>query len=357
MHGQVAGRQPAVRCLPRRVARSRQGDLQHGAVGGVEHGGVVGTACGEGCCVDDDGRTPSGDQCVDHLRCRGILQAGEGNGGGIQSLRSKPKHECAHRGEVVGEQAGSIEDHQCGAERALRRRGPLRNIDHAPVGGHEDRRPERHRCRRLEGLATHERRGQPERIADVAGAALAKVCVEKRSLLRRHGGQCAQARVGPIIAGQCDELGTGAAACLRHLLKAVAPIVEPAEAADDDEAAFRYNIVDVEIDGHRVTQPLGGLLAAVLPHLPDRRQAAGRPTDVEAAQMTLPSLPSPSAASPTRCPTGCTCSTCARTSSGEHGHIDGALHIPLRDLPGRVSTCPRARRSWCARSAAGRRRR
>ena len=179
-------------CMARSLGARPRSDASHaallvparatcstGTVGGIEHGRVVRAPRREGRRVDDDRRTPRGDQRVDHLRRRGILEAGERDGGRVETFRRQLPHQRAHRGDVVGEQAGAIEDDEC-----RRRARPCADAAHC---GHRSRfrrrtsgsPAQRYRCRRLERLSAHERRRQPQRVADVAGAALAEVCVEQ----------------------------------------------------------------------------------------------------------------------------------------------------------------------------------
>ena len=80
--------------------------------------------------------------------------------------------------------------------------------------------------------------------------------------------------------------------------------------------------------------------------LPDRRQAAGRPPDVQAAEVgvarvnygpiptvTVADLPDP-------LPDGLVVLDVREEVEWRHGHIEGATHIPLRELPDRLAEVP-----------------
>ena len=99
---------------------------------------------------------------------------------------------------------------------------------------------------------------------------------------------------------------------------------------------------------HRARGVLRRLVAAVLPHLPDRRQAAGRPADCPSCSSSARtghdygrSPPSPSTGVPDPLPEGLHVLDVREDVEWQHGHIDGAMHIPLRELPARLARDPR----------------
>ena len=63
-------------------------------------------------------------------------------------------------------------------------------------------------------------------------------------------------RIGAVVARQGREQHAALARDVGDALQAVAPVVEPAQAAHDDERALRDHALDIEVDRHRMAQPL-----------------------------------------------------------------------------------------------------
>ncbi len=105
-------------------------------------------------------------------------------------------------------------------------------------------------------LAPDQRRRERQRIADVVRPAMTEIMVELRHRLRRHRRKRRQPRIGPVVARQRDEHDALRARHVGDALEPVAPVVEPAERAHDDGARLPDHAVNVEIDRHRMPQPL-----------------------------------------------------------------------------------------------------
>ena len=93
-----------------------------------------------------------------------------------------------------------------------------------------------------------------EQSAQILAAALAKECQQGLQLIGWKGRGRVESRVVAILPRQNGE---GDALLARHLSEcfdAVAPPIEPAEQPDHDDPGVLPDLVDPEVDGHRVTQ-------------------------------------------------------------------------------------------------------
>ncbi|PZN93506.1 MAG: hypothetical protein DCF30_21565 [Hyphomicrobiales bacterium] len=86
-------------------------------------------------------------------------------------------------------------------------------------------------------------------------ASCMEICQDRPRTGRRHGPVIRKPRIVAVVTRQhcqCDAL---APAGLAQLLDAVAPVLQPAEAAHQHETALRHRLLDQEIDRKRVPQP------------------------------------------------------------------------------------------------------
>jgi hypothetical protein len=114
----------------------------------------------------------------------------------------------------------------------------------------------RHRLGRqsLVGAKTGQMRGKVERAAHIGGATGGEKIVEAGKRVFVDGRQFGEARVLAPVARQERERDGGGAGGLRHLLGAVAPIIESAEKPHHHAAGARDHLLDIKIDRHRVAE-------------------------------------------------------------------------------------------------------
>jgi hypothetical protein len=94
-----------------------------------------------------------------------------------------------------------------------------------------------------------------QRLAHVVGAAGLKEAVQQSQRVAGHGRGALEARIGPAVAGQRREQDAVVACRVGQPLDAVSPVVEPAQATQEDDAGPRGHVVDVEVDRQWVAQP------------------------------------------------------------------------------------------------------
>ena len=254
VHGEIGRRQPARRCGPGLLRTARQHDLKHRHVGTIEHCRVVGAHRRESRGVEDDRRLARCDQPRESGLDGGILEAADRYSDGGEALGVERFHQSGDRRDVGRHQVGAIEDDECGRPCILRR------------AQHRDR-PHRYR-RRPDGVALQQAAGKAQRLAQVLGAALAEELVEPGQRLSGQGRDRGKPRIGAVVARQGGEEQPLVARHVADALEAVAPIVEPAQAAHDHQLGAGHDAVDIEVDRHRMLE----LLQA---GEPQRRQRLG----------------------------------------------------------------------------------
>ena len=171
-----------------------------------------------------------------------ILEAAHGDGQRRQAFAIERRHQRRHRLVVGRHEIGAIEDDQRG--RALV----------VGIAQHRDRADRDRRPPRL--VASQQGSREAQRLAEILGPALAEEAFEQRQRARRHGRHRGEPRIGAVVAGQGREQDAVLARGIGDPLEPVAPVIEAAEAAHDHDLGARHHAVDIEIDRHRMAQPL-----------------------------------------------------------------------------------------------------
>ena len=188
-----------------------------------------------------------------------ILQAADIERADIEALRVERARQSLDRREIGGEQIGAIE-HDDG-ERASRhvRHAEFMNAMHGDrLGG-----------RPWSGASPARCGHEIERAARIFRTAFGEIAIEPGEHRVPHGGKLREPRILAAIARQKRERHAGGAGGVGQLLGAVAPIIEPAEQADDHAAGAGDHLLDIEVDRHRVAEPgeigeaQGGQLASL----------------------------------------------------------------------------------------------
>ena len=179
VHGEVGGREAALRVFPGRARAARQHDLQHRHIGVVEHRRVVLGHGRERRGVEDDRGLVRRDQRLQLGLGQRVFQAVHRDGERRQALAIERFHQRGDRRGVGRHQVGAIEDDQrhraawLGVDRARRPGRP------APAASRRDR--GQARCRHSAALAAGSRarlRGRSGRA--VASGPAASVDTEAR---------------------------------------------------------------------------------------------------------------------------------------------------------------------------------
>ena len=236
LHGEVGGGKPAWRGFPGLAGAADRHGLQDRTIGSVEHEALA-LAGREGGAGDDQRRLACRDQRGEPGRDGGVLEAGQGERKRGKAARGKGcRDRLDHRG-VTGGDAGAIDED--GHERRFGRQGGERG---APgqgrgVGAEGEERRERGGsnigCVALRFQITLDTPQQPPHVlGTAAGVEIAQQRARER---RRHRAMASQPLILPVVAGQHGESHAVLPAGGGDLLDAVAPAVEPTQAAQQHE--------------------------------------------------------------------------------------------------------------------------
>ena len=242
VHGQVGRRQAAAGLRPGLARAAGQHDLQHRNIGSIEYRGIVLTHRREGGGVEDDCGPMGFDQARELALDSGILEAAHGQAERCQAVPLQRSHQGGDRLDVGCQQVGAVEDHECD------------RVDAICFTQHGERADGDRRMPRL--VAAQSRADQPQRLAQIVRASLAKEAIEQDEIALRHRGHRSKPRVGAVVARQGGEQDTVVARQVGDALQAVAPVVQAAEAAHDHGFRLGDDALQVKIDRHRMAQPL-----------------------------------------------------------------------------------------------------
>ena len=92
-------------------------------------------------------------------------------------------------------------------------------------------------------------------LAHVVGPTGLEVTVEQGERRTRHRRGRGETSVGPAVPRQCREQHAVIARDVGQPLDPVSPVIEPAQATQDDDARPSDDIVDVEVDRQGMPQP------------------------------------------------------------------------------------------------------
>ncbi|MCY1350912.1 hypothetical protein D9M69_371580 [compost metagenome] len=247
VHGQVARPQPLRVVAPERFVVQRADGLQHRDVAaeGAQAGGVR-VGLGEAGGVDDQPGAGLVQPVFHSLQALGFLEAGDGDGQGVQAPGRQAFAEGVDEGGVRRLQVGAIEE-----------QGGHRRIG-APV------RPPVLQPRLAQAWVVEGDAGQglwlapavvafkplagdaAEELPGIVQAALAQVLPEAFGILGRHVAEVGQLGIGAVIAGHEDQLGA-ALGQGHQLLDAVAPVTDAAVDRDEDDLGVLQHLVDVQV--------------------------------------------------------------------------------------------------------------
>ncbi|GJD54513.1 hypothetical protein IFDJLNFL_0385 [Methylobacterium dankookense] len=253
LHGEVGGAEASGGGLPGLPGRAHRIGLQDRAIGRVEDEARI-LAGGEGGGGHDQvgpARRDRGPHGLHRLR---VLQAGDGHHQRADPAGGERRRQRRGRGEVAAERRRAVDQDEgvplsgggAGGERLFQR--------HRPAAG-----AAREAARQRPGLGIGEvvadlGREPAQHLPQVLTASRAEIGVEDGGELRRRG-IGGEPRVRPVVARKDDEAHAVRPRGLGAALDAVAPVIEPAEAADHHQLRPRDHLLDVEIDRERVAQP------------------------------------------------------------------------------------------------------
>ena len=257
VHGDVARREPRRPLGPGGLRGAREDHLEHRRAVGLGRrqraAGDLRRARGEGRGVEDHRRRGALQEPVQrgdrervlerrHLdRHRRHPAREECLGQAIRRLRPAAQqqraveHERDHRRPLGPERSDPVEARRGHA-------GPVQpRAQDGPRGG---------RC----GGAVQHVGGVGQQARGVPGPALHEVGPERVVVLGADGGEPAQLRVGPVVAGQQRQRHAGLGQARRILLHAVGPVAPPAQHARDHQPRPRRAGVEVQVHRHRMAQ-------------------------------------------------------------------------------------------------------
>ena len=254
LHGQIRLRQAAKSGAPALDPADRKHQLQHRGTGSIERRAAFVATGGKSGGVEHDRRAPGAQQRLGETGASRVFQAADIHRADRQATRGQRVGQRIDVSEIARQQMRAVEhDHRQRSVVVLEGQGIQAGAWHRRGG------------RAVVGTQTGQMLAQRQRALGVLRPALAQERFQPGALRRLDGGEFGQARIVPDIARHdCPRYD-----CPRHdcqpdaprpagggdFLGPIAPVVEAAEQADHHAFRARNDLVDIQIDRHRMAQP------------------------------------------------------------------------------------------------------